>query len=93
MNSLSAVSITQNQMSYCSGDTLELSANTLLPIQWNGPGGFVSTENPVQIVPATPGISGVYTATLRKWLYQPILEYHNFSSHPTRVECVSAGHR
>lgn len=64
VNSLSAVSITQNQMSYCSGDTLELSANTVLPIQWSGSGGFVSTENPVQIVPATPGISGVYTATL-----------------------------
>ena len=64
VSSLSPITITRNQASYCSGDTLSLSVNTLLPIQWNGPGGFVSNENPFNIIPATPGISGMYTASL-----------------------------
>jgi len=49
----------------CTGDTLTLTASGPVgaTYQWNGPGGFNATGNPVVIPSPSPSIAGVYTVT------------------------------
>lgn len=56
--------ISANQASYCTGDTVMLSANVALPIHWTGTGGFVSDSDVAYIPITTQFVSGPYTATI-----------------------------
>lgn len=63
-DSLQTPIITQNQSTYCAGDTLQLIAsNTNSLIQWNGVGGFTKNGDTASIPAITQFLSGNYTAT------------------------------
>ncbi|MBL7771687.1 MAG: T9SS type A sorting domain-containing protein [Chitinophagaceae bacterium] len=64
VNALPIPSITGNQASYCTGDTVILSANVTLPVHWTGTGGFVSDSDVAYIPITTQFVSGPYTATI-----------------------------
>jgi hypothetical protein len=52
--------ITQNQASYCNGDSVTLYSNVSNPVEWFGVGGFNTKEPNVQLDSATQFQSGQY---------------------------------